>query len=118
MFLYITPPISMYIKGKGAVARFSMGREGSRQQDIKIRVAFPVTFYTDLPFMIFYDRVCDGKSQTVASGLSASGAVNSVKTFKNMFLVFQIYTLTGIVNEKLLFPCGLGKGYRYTSFGI
>ena len=76
---------------------------GLRQQNTKIGIAFPITFYTDLPFVVFYNRFRDGKPQSVAAGLPASGTVNPVKTFKNTFLVFYINTFSGIMDKKLFF---------------
>ena len=71
-----------------------------------------------MPVMLLDNRLCNGKPQAIAAGLPASGIVNPVKTFKNMFLVFYVYAFSCIVNQKPLFFGGLGKRYCYTAVYI
>ena len=97
---------------------WEIAQHGSWQQDAKIRVAFPIAFYTDLSSMIFYNGFCNGKPKTVAAGLPAPGTVNSVKTFKNMFQIFFFYSISGIVDAKQFFISIPGKGYGYNPLCI
>ena len=75
-------------------------------------------FYLDFDFMGIGDALGNGKSQAVAAGISGTGGVTAVETFKDFFLFLFCYALSGIEKFQHLFiPCLLECNPNF-SFGV
>ena len=62
-----------------------------------------ITFDTDVPLMGFYNGLCNGQAQTVTAILAVPGRITSIKTFKDMLLVFRGNSLSRVAYQEHFF---------------
>ena len=69
----------------------------------KLCKALPIAFDADVTLMGFYNGLCDGQAQTVTAILTVSGRITSIKTFKDMLLVFRGNSFSRVAYQEHFF---------------